>query len=275
MKKPISIRSWAAWPATAGIPEGHQPLIPAATRPAEGLERPLCIGHRGARGLAAENTLRSVRAALAAGVDAIEIDVWQVDGELVVIHDQRVDRTTSGVGYVHDYNLHDLRMLDAGDYQRIPLLEEVIQLIDGRCGINIELKGPDCADSAVEAVVAALRTGRWKLEQFSISSFDHSQLQRVRELNKSIRLGLLLCGSPVDLVAYANALDVWAVHFAADFAREDWIAAVQKAGMWAFAYTVNDACDVACLQGMGIDGVFTDYPDRVMQQLQAKQLSAA
>lgn len=275
MKKPTSIRSWAAWPATAGIPDGHQPLLLSQARPLAGSARPLCIGHRGARGLAAENTLRSVRAALMAGVDAIEVDVWQVDGELVVIHDQRVDRTTSGVGYVHDFNLYDLRMLDAGDYQRIPLLEEVIQLVDGRCAINIELKGPDCAEPAVEAAIAALRTERWQPEQFIISSFDHAQLARVRELSPTMRLGLLLCGAPVDLISYAQQLDVWAVHFAVDFAREDWIKAIQQAGIWAFAYTANDACDVARLTAMGIDGLFTDYPDRVMAQLKPKQLTAA
>lgn len=267
MKKPISIRSWAAWPSTATVPTAYSPVVPGQSRPPEGLLRPLCIGHRGARGLAPENTLSAVRAAMAAGVDAIEVDVWQVDGELVVIHDQRVDRTTSGVGYVQDFRLHELRMLDAGDCQRVPLLEEVIQLIDGRCGLNIELKGEDCAEAAVEAVIAALRTKRWTIDQFLISSFDHAQLARVSALNGAIRTGLLLCGSPTNLVEYAQELGVWAVHFSADFARAEWIREAQAAGLWAFAYTVNDDCDVARLAAMGIDGFFTDYPDRVLAQL--------
>lgn len=275
MKKPLSIRAWAAWPSTALVPANHKPIVLGQKRPPEGLLRPMCIGHRGARGLAPENTLSSVRAALAAGADAIEVDVWQVDGELVVIHDQRVDRTTSGMGYVQDFRLHELRMLDAGDCQRVPLLEEVIQLIDGRCSLNIELKGADCADAAVEAVIAALRTERWNLDRFLISSFDHAQLARVRALNSDVRTGLLLCGAPTNLVAYARELDVSAVHFSLDFAREDWITEVQQAGLWAFAYTVNDPCDMARLLAMGIDGFFSDYPDRLLQQLATAPRQAA
>lgn len=222
------------------------------------------MGHRGARGLAPENTLASVREALNAGVDWIEIDVWNVDGELVVIHDQRVDRTTNGVGYVQDFSLHDLRMLDAGDCQRVPLLEEVIELVDGRCGLNVELKGTDCADAAVDSVNAAIRSGRWTREQFLLSSFDHSQLARVKALDERIRTGLLLCGAPVDLANYAQSLGVWSVHFSLDFARADWVEEVQAAGLWAFVYTVNDQADAARLYEMNIDGIFTDYPVEAM-----------
>lgn len=264
MKKPVSIRAWAAWPSTANVPVGHQPLIPTSNRPACGSLRPMVMGHRGARGLAPENTLASVREALNAGVDWIEIDVWNVDGELVVIHDQRVDRTTNGVGYVQDFSLHDLRMLDAGDCQRVPLLEEVIELVDGRCGLNVELKGTDCADAAVDSVNAAIRSGRWTREQFLLSSFDHSQLARVKALDERIRTGLLLCGAPVDLANYAQSLGVWSVHFSLDFARADWVEEVQAAGLWAFVYTVNDQADAARLYEMNIDGIFTDYPVEAM-----------
>ncbi len=251
------------------MPTGYDPIVLSARRPTVGLPRPLVIGHRAARGLAPENTLLAVREALAAGVDMIEIDVWHIDGELVVMHDQRVDRTTNGVGYVQDFSLHDLRMLDAGYGQRVPLLEEVIELVDGRCSINIELKGPDCADAAVEAVNAALRTARWQREQFLLSSFDHEQLARVRQLDQYIRTGLLLAGVPYDLASYAQQLGVSSVHFSVDLVRPEWIATVQGLGLWAFAYTVNDHCDLAWLQSMNIDGVFADYPDDILAQLAA------
>ncbi|MDD9893215.1 MAG: glycerophosphodiester phosphodiesterase family protein [Gammaproteobacteria bacterium] len=260
MNKPTSIRAWAAWPSTAQVPLGHSPIIPVSNRPTNGASRTIVMGHRAARGLAPENTLSAVREALAAGVDWIEIDVWHVDGELVVIHDQRVDRTTNGMGYVQDFSLHDLRMLDAGNCQRVPLLEEVIELIDGRCGLNIELKGPDCADAAVDAVNAALRTKRWYREQFLLSSFDHAQLARVKELDRRIRTGLLLCGAPYDLASYAQQLDVWSVHFSLNFVRAEWVSAVQNVGLWAFVYTVNEPQDAARLREINVDGIFTDYP---------------
>lgn len=264
MKSPQSIRAWAAWPSSVKTPDWYQPSILPDVRPRGGLTSPYVIGHRAAAGLAPENTLAAVREALKAGVDCIEVDVWHVDGELVVIHDSCVERTTNGVGYVEDFSLHDLRMLDAGQCQRVPLLEEVINLVHGRCNINIELKGPDCAEAAVEAVNAAVRTERWQRQQFILSSFDHTQLRRVRELDPAIRCGLLLCGAPDDLAAYVRDLGVFSVHFSRDFARPEWIQSVQAAGCWAFVYTVNDISEAARLRAAGVDGFFTDFPPRLL-----------
>ena len=105
----------------------------------------LCFGHRGAMGHVPENTLKSIQRALDIGVDYIEIDVYLVEDKLIVIHDDRLERTTDGEGYVVDKKLDYLRSLDAGEGQKIPLLEEVLDLINGRTGLNIELKGENTA----------------------------------------------------------------------------------------------------------------------------------
>src|SRR4029453_18194831 len=101
----------------------------------------LCIGHRGACGHEPENTLRSIRRALELRVDGIEIDVRLAGGELVVLHDARVDRTTNGHGYVFRKSLRELRLLDAGKGERIPTLREVFETVDRHAFINVELKG--------------------------------------------------------------------------------------------------------------------------------------
>ena len=101
----------------------------------------LIIGHRGACGLEPENTLRSVQRAMDLGVDMVEIDIYEHEGRLIVMHDETLDRTTNGVGKYSDYSLDHLRKLDAGKGERIPYLEEVIELTRDKVGLNIEIKG--------------------------------------------------------------------------------------------------------------------------------------
>ena len=103
----------------------------------------LCIGHRGAKGYRPENTLSSVAKALEQGARYIEVDVYYVDRELLVFHDNRLERTTDGEGYLMEKTLATLRALDAGDGERIPTLLEVCQLVEGRACLNIELKGAE------------------------------------------------------------------------------------------------------------------------------------
>ena len=98
------------------------------------------IGHRGAAGTAPENTLLSITRALNFSVDWIEIDIRMVDNTIILLHDENLDRTTNGSGSVYDYGLAALRTLDAGNGEKIPLLTEVLNLIDAKAGINIEIK---------------------------------------------------------------------------------------------------------------------------------------
>ena len=105
------------------------------------------IAHRGASGYKPENTLASFQKAISLGVDMIELDVFAIrSGEVVVHHDKKVNRTTNGTGNISDYTWSELRLLDAGDGQRIPLLTEVLDLVNGRIPINIELKGHGIAE---------------------------------------------------------------------------------------------------------------------------------
>ncbi|MEL0083582.1 MAG: glycerophosphodiester phosphodiesterase family protein, partial [Gammaproteobacteria bacterium] len=155
--------------------------------------RLLCIGHRGAMGHAPENTLGSVKAALALGVRHLEIDVYCVEGELLVFHDDRLERTTNGTGRIRDQSLSHLRSLDAGGGQQIPTLEEVCTEIAGKACLNIELKGPGTARPVARLINQLIARG-WHHDCFLVSSFDHRQLAEMGQMEPRIKLGALLCG---------------------------------------------------------------------------------
>ncbi len=169
----------------------------------------LCIGHRGAAGHEPENTLRSVRRALDMGVQGIEIDVYWLGGELIVIHDATLDRTTSGKGPLRRHTLEEIRGLDAGKGERIPLLREVIDLVDRRALVNIELKGSRTA-WPVRALLGEYIARGWSPADFLVSSFRRTELRQLRGFG--LPLGILFAGSARLFRAPARALGASSIH---------------------------------------------------------------
>lgn len=222
----------------------------------------VCIGHRGACGHAPENTLASIRKALELGAQCLEIDVYLVDGRLVVFHDDRLERTTDGAGYLADQRFDDLRALDAGNGERIPTLEEVFDTLDRRAGINIELKGPGTARPVVERV-RQYRSRGWGDDLILVSSFDHRQLAEVRRLDPRIKIGALHVGLPVDDAAFAAALGAYSVHSSIEFIDQRFVDDAHARGLRVFVFTVNHPDDIRKMAALGVDGIFTDFPDRV------------
>ena len=223
----------------------------------------LCIGHRGAMGHAPENTLLSFKKALELGAPCVEADVYHVDGNLVVFHDDRLERTTDGSGYLLDHDFDTLRSLDAGDGERIPTLGEVFETVDLRAGVNIELKGPDTARPVVD-FVSALRKEGWRDDLILVSSFNHRELEEVRRIDPRIRLGALMVGLPVDDAAFAAALGAYSVHLSLEFIDRRFVDDAHSRGLRVFVFTVNYPDDIRRMEGLGVDGVFTNYPERVL-----------
>ncbi len=222
----------------------------------------LNIGHRGAMGHAPENTLDSFRKAVELEVDMIELDVYAVDGHLVVLHDDRVDRTTNGDGYVWDYTFKDLRQLDAGGGQKIPTLHEVVEIIPANIKINIELKGR----TATELVVAFIQShckNKVQKQRYLVSSFVHQELQKTRKLDKDISLGALCCAEPIKLAKFAEKLHAHSVNPSVEFVTKEFVDDAHMRGLKVYAYTVNHPADIQRLHEMGVDGVFSNFPERV------------
>lgn len=213
------------------------------------------IGHRGAAGLAPENTLPGFRRAYACGVSAVELDVYAVEGELLVIHDDTLERTTSGRGAVMATPLAALRRLDAGAGASIPLLSEVVAELPATVGLNIELKGPGTADP----VAAFLRT-RPGLDVL-VSSFDLAQLAHFHDLAADVPVAPLFSRWNSGIWDTAAALDAWSINLSRRAATPQYLAEAARRGFRTLVYTVNALPLARRLIAAGATGIFTDRPD--------------
>lgn len=222
----------------------------------------LIIGHRGAAGLEPENTLRSIRKALELGADAVEFDVHCLDEHLVVFHDATLERTTNGRGPLARIPFARLRELDAGKGERVPTLEEVCDEVNRRAKLHIELKGRGTARSTGEIIDRYVREHGWRYDDFLVSSFHHDELAQLA--GRSIPLGILYSKSPARFVALAEKLGAYSIHCKAAYATPDLLERAHKAGLKVFVYTVNDSAEIARLRDLGVDGVFTDFPERAL-----------
>jgi glycerophosphoryl diester phosphodiesterase len=222
------------------------------------------IGHRGAKGFVAENTLESFQKALDLGVDAVELDVHLcASGELVVFHDFTVDRMTNGSGEVHKLTLAQLKKLKVSNKFEIPTLAEVFDFIDRKCWINVELKGHETAQTAVEIMEQYIADKGWQYDDFIVSSFQKEELEKVRALNSNINLGILTQASVEQALEWAEELSAKAIHpHFSLLTEENCDEAVQK-GYQVFTWTVNHEEDIQRLQHYKINGIISDFPDRL------------
>ncbi|MBA4285543.1 MAG: glycerophosphodiester phosphodiesterase [Xanthomonadaceae bacterium] len=223
------------------------------------------IGHRGARGHAPENTLLAIDTGIALGAPWVEFDVQlHPSGALLVFHDLTLDRTTNGSGFLADQPLAALRALDAGGGQIIPTLEEVLDLVDQRVGVNIELKSAGGTAEAVAAVIRSYVEAGWPVEKFLVSSFHLPELWEFKQLAPEIPIGALLCGVPLDWAGCALELGAATLNLSSEFVDQRLIADAHAHGIKVYVYTVNEVAEMRLLRGMGVDGVFTDHPDRAL-----------
>ncbi|MEM8769482.1 MAG: glycerophosphodiester phosphodiesterase family protein [Pseudomonadota bacterium] len=226
---------------------------------------PVIIGHRGAAGLEPENTLPSFARAVALGVQAVEFDVHVCGGELVVIHDDTLDRTTNGTGSVAATPLERLRALDAGNGAGVPLLSEVLAALPEKIAVNIELKGPGTAEPLAAFLTGDLTgdlTGEERRE-ILISSFDHSALNEFKALRDDYALAPLFGRWRRDAIQIAEGFGGGYINLGVKVATASRLQAIRAAGLRALVYTVNDLAAARRLIAAGASGVFTDYPDRV------------
>lgn len=223
------------------------------------------IGHRGARGHAPENTLLGIDTGIALGAPWVEFDVQlHPSGALLVFHDLTLDRTTNGSGFLADQPLAALRALDAGAGQTIPTLQEVLDLVDQRVGVNIELKSAGGTAEAVAAVIRSYVDAGWPVDKFLVSSFHLPELWEFKQLAPEIPIGALLCGVPLDWAGCALELGAATLNLSSEFVDPRLIADAHAHGIKVYVYTVNDVAEMRLLRGMGVDGVFTDHPDRAL-----------
>lgn len=226
----------------------------------------VCIGHRGARGHAPENTLLSIDRAIQMGAPWIEVDVQRhPSGELLLLHDLRVDRTTNGKGRLEDLDVAALRALDAGQGQQIPTLDEALDLVEQRCGVNLELKTWNGCAAAVAQVLRERIAEGWPAEKFLVSSFHLPELWEFKQLLPEVPIGVLYCGVPLDWAGIATELEAAVLSVSDEFVDAKLVADAHARGLKLYVYTVNHPEEIARMRALGVDGLFTDYPDRVLE----------
>ncbi len=225
----------------------------------------MIVGHRGACGYAPENTLSSFTKAIDLGVDMVELDVWQcASGELVVFHDKKVDRMTNGTGYVTEKSLTELKLLDVKGGERIPTLNQVFDLVARRAKIYVELKGSGTANPVAVLIEEYVNKKGWLYDDFVVASYDHYELQDFKRACPFVKTGAIILGMPIGfgLFAYQFGADIAVLN--SDFIHKALVDDLHSRGMQVFVYTVNDPQEALLLRRLGVDGLISDYPDRLM-----------
>ena len=226
---------------------------------------PLVIAHRGASAARPENTLSAFELALEQGADMIEIDLHRTrDGALVVAHDAGLGRL-GGRGEIGNATLAEIRQLDAGEGQKVPTLDEVLDRFGARIPFNLELKRGRTAEyPGLEGATLEAVERRGLLDQTLFSSFEDAVLERLRALARAARIGVLVArGSPARWLERARAVGAETVHFQVGLVNEDVVASAHAANLGALAYTVDAVDEMRRLLGLGLDGLFTNHPDRL------------
>jgi len=223
----------------------------------------ILIGHRGACGYEPENTLRSFAQAIDMGCDGIELDVHVCkSGELVVLHDTTLERTTTGKGLVTEKTLEELKQYDAGKGEKIPTLAEVLDLLEDRLAINIELKGYGTLEPTVSLLEEYFKSGKLSPANVILTSFIHEYIKEARILLPIVKTGLLIRSELLGFSALSEAADADYLVTFYEYANENVISDAHSRGIKVMTYTVNDMEEIRRLKKLGIDGIITNYPDR-------------
>jgi glycerophosphoryl diester phosphodiesterase len=219
-----------------------------------------CFAHRGASGHEPENSLRSFLKALELGAQWIECDVRVVEKTALIFHDRTLQRMTGSAGMFAQKSLAELRSLSLPKGEKIPMLSEALQLLRGKASLQVELKGPQSGAIVANELLRALDQG-WDTKSLLVSSFDYEELLAFKKAAPQIPLGLLVYGYPLNCLGIAKRISAISVHLHHDSVTEKRVRTLQKAGYRVFVYTVNDADDVRWLQAIGVDGVFSNFPE--------------
>ncbi|WP_025899490.1 glycerophosphoryl diester phosphodiesterase [Sneathiella glossodoripedis] len=236
---------------------------------------PRIIAHRGASGLAPENTLAAIDLAAKLGIRSVEIDVMiTADNQCVICHDHNVRRCTNGEGKVRLKTLSEIKELDAGSWfssefkgEKIPTLSEAMKLIAEReMSVNLEIKPLDGWQvPTAEIVCAELKRLQSQLPPLLISSFNIESLQVVNKLLPDVPIGYLSDTLPHNWKERLSAVNAASLHMDCDFINRDIVNEVHEASIRLLTYTLNDPAKAKQFLGWGVDGIITDFPDRMSE----------
>ena len=222
----------------------------------------LNIGHRGAKGHIAENTIASIHKAIELGADGIEIDVFQCkSGEIVLFHDKTLEKLTNGDGNIEDKNLEELRKLKVlNSSYSIPTLEEVLKSIGKDVFLNIELKGRNTAEGSLNLIKKYIERNKIEFNNILFSSFNWEELKDLRSLSDKVQLALITEQDPLLAIDYALKLKAVAINPNYKDLNEQIISKINEKGLKIYTWTVNSKIQIDRLKVLNVNGIITDFP---------------
>jgi glycerophosphoryl diester phosphodiesterase len=231
----------------------------------------LVIGHRGALGYAPENTMVSFEKGLACGADMLELDIHvSADGELVVMHDSEVDRTTDGHGPIEVMTLAQIKKLNAGARfgekfygERVPTLREVLDWSKDKIPFAIEIKGDPFPTPGVEEKLVAMLHEYDLIDDTIVISFHHSSIARLKRIEPALATGILLMGELADPVSAARAVGAESIRPGWQYWTADAVRKVGEAGLFTSTWNADNEAVMERLLPMGLASIGSNYPDRL------------
>jgi glycerophosphoryl diester phosphodiesterase len=232
------------------------------------LNRFFCCAHRGASGHAPENTLAAIRLAMETGAEMCELDVQQTaDDQLVVVHDDALDRTTNGKGNVWEMTLAELQQCDAGSWfdprfagEKLPALEAVIALVRGKMQLNIEAKIHDHERNVASLILETLKREGFE-EECVVTSFDHKVVDEIKTLAPELTVGYIFGWREFSAEVFSGKVELLSAHYS--LADAAFLERARAAGKKVHVWTVNDQWLMRRMIEMRVDGIITNYPDRL------------
>lgn len=221
----------------------------------------LCIAHRGASGHEPGNTIAAIQKALELGAKAIEIDIHYIQNELLVTHDTVIHDSVKGAVDITLCSFETVRTLDVGRGRYIPTLEEVLDTVDAKAYLNLELKGRGTAVPVCYLISRFIKEKHWPEDRFILSSFDIQELETARSIHPDICLGLLIDSRDTDYVMLAARVSARFIGVSLSIIEPELIKSAHAHGLKVYVFTVNSRSDIKRMRAMGADGVFTDFPE--------------
>jgi glycerophosphoryl diester phosphodiesterase len=234
-------------------------------------DKVLVTAHRGASAYAPENTLSAVELAIKMKADYAEIDVQETaDGEIILLHDGSLKRTTGTDMNIWQMEYKELDTLDAGSWfsgkfksESIPSLTQLLDSVRGRIKLNIELKTNGHEKELAERTVKIIKEKNFHSECI-LTSFSYSQLKKVKEIEPDLRTGLIFSKMPADINIFTNnSIDLLSVHYS--LVNEVFMKSANDAGKEVHVWTVNDEDEMKRLIKLGVKSIITNYPDKLRQ----------
>lgn len=242
--------------------EREPPKLEIQVRLLSRTQHMLKIAHRGASGYEPENTIRAFRRALELWAGMIEFDVHlSSDGEAMVIHDETLERTTNGQGRVSEKTREELQKLDAGQGEEIPTLKETLNFIDKKAKVDIELKGEGTGKKVAQIIPEYLAKG-WSIEDFWISAESQKELKEFQELLPGINFALVFY-KEADYLSEAEKMNVHSINLNKGLIDMELVVQAHQKNIKIMAFVVNEKEEVEKLGKMSVDGIFTNFPDKV------------